>query len=186
MPVNMKNTIAEAFIKLSDEKAIDKITVKDVVEECNISRQSFYYHFQDILEVVEWSTEQSFEKLLNRSLQEDDPEIVLNEFITASEAAAPFMQKLLRSQKREQVERMMVRNIRSYLQDMISAKGKMPKIPFGDLEVALDFCTYGIVGLLLECCEKKNAVDRAKLARQMHRLLQGRIEEADKHAQQNR
>ena len=115
--------------------------MKDVVEECNISRQSFYYHFQDILEVVEWSTEQSFEKLLNRSLQEDDPEIVLNEFITASEAAAPFMQKLLRSQKREQVERMMVRNIRSYLQDMISAKGKMPKIPFEDLEVALDFWT---------------------------------------------
>ena len=107
----------------------------------------------------------------------------MNEFITASEAAAPLMQKLLRSQKREQVERMMVRNIRSYLQDMISAKGKMPKIPFEDLGVALDFCTYGIAGLLLECCEKKNAVDRAKLARQMRRLLQGRIEEADKHIQ---
>ena len=68
MPVNMKNMIAEAFVKLSDEKAIDKITVKDVVEECNISRQSFYYHFQDILEVIEWSAEQSFEKLLNDNL----------------------------------------------------------------------------------------------------------------------
>ena len=106
MPVNVKNLIAETFVKLSDEKNIDKITVKDIVEACGISRQAFYYHFRDLLEVIEWSMEQAFGQLLDRSLQEDDPEIVLNDFITASENAAPFMQKLFRSQKREQVERM--------------------------------------------------------------------------------
>ena len=197
MPVNVKNLIAETFVKLSDEKNIDKITVKDIVEACGISRQAFYYHFrdlleacgisrqtfyyhfQDILEVIEWSMEQAFEQLLDRSLQEDDPEIVLNDFITASENAAPFMQKLFRSQKREQVERLMARCVRSYLQELISAKGKLPRIPYEDLDIALNFCTYGIVGLLLECCDKKKAVDRETMARQMYRLLQGRIGEAD-------
>ena len=43
-----------------------------------------------------------------------------------------------------------------------------------DAETALSFCTYGIVGLLLEYCEKKD-VDRAQLARQMYRLLTGRV-----------
>lgn len=157
MPVNVKNLIAETFVKLSDEKNIDKITVKDIVEACGISRQAFYYHFQDLLEVIEWSMEQAFGQLLDRSLQEDDPEIVLNDFITASENAAPFMQKLFRSQKREQVERMMARCARSYLQELISAKGKLPRIPYEDLDIALNFCTYGIVGLLLECCDKKKA-----------------------------
>ena len=175
MPVNVKNLIAETFVKLSDEKNIDKITVKDIVEACGISRQAFYYHFQDLLEVIEWSMEQAFEQLLDRSLQEEDPEIVLNDFITASENAAPFMQKLFRSQKREQVERMMARCARSYLQELISAKGKLPRIPYEDLDIALNFCTYGIVGLLLECCDKKKAVDRETMARQMYRLLQGRI-----------
>ena len=85
MPVNVKNLIAETFVKLSDEKNIDKITVKDIVEACGISRQAFYYHFRDLLEVIEWSMEQAFGQLLDRSLQEDDPEIVLNDFITASE-----------------------------------------------------------------------------------------------------
>ena len=92
MPVQVKPMIAEAFIRLSKQKNIDKITVKDLVEACGISRMTFYYHFQDILEVIEWSMEQAFEQLLDRSLQEDDPEIVLNDFITASENAAPFMQ----------------------------------------------------------------------------------------------
>ena len=172
MPVNVKNLIAETFVRLSDEKNIDKITVKDIVEACGISRQAFYYHFQDLLEVIEWSMEQAFEQLLDRSLQEDDPEIVLND-------AAPFMQKLFHAQKREQVERMMVRCVRSYLQELISAKGKLPRIPYEDLDIALNFCTYGIVGLLLECCNKKKAVDRETMARQMYRLLQGRIGEAD-------
>ena len=179
MPVNVKNLIAETFVKLSDKKNIDKITVKDIVEACGISRQAFYYHFQDLLEVIEWSMEQAFEQLLDRSLQEDDPEIVLNDFIAASENAAPFMQKLFRSQKREQVERLMARCVRSYLQELISAKGKLPRIPYEDLDIALNFCTYGIVGLLLECCNKKKAVDRETMARQMYRLLQGRIGEAD-------
>ena len=53
MPVNVKNLIAETFVKLSDEKNIDKITVKDIVEACGISRQAFYYHFRDLLEVIE-------------------------------------------------------------------------------------------------------------------------------------
>ena len=77
MPVQVKPMIAEAFIRLSKQKNIDKITVKDLVEACGISRQTFYYHFQDILEVIEWSMEQAFSHLLEQSLAADDPEAVL-------------------------------------------------------------------------------------------------------------
>ena len=172
MPVNVKPLIADAFLKLSKEKNIDKITVKDIVDECGISRQSFYYHFQDILEVIEWSAEQAFQKLLERSMETDDAE----DFITASDEASAMLRKLLNSQKREQVERLMVRSVRAYLQELIRRKGPIADIPYEDAEAALSFCTYGIVGLLLEYCEKKD-VDRERLARQMYRLLTGRMAE---------
>ena len=119
MPVNVKPLIADAFLKLSKEKNIDKITVKDIVDECGISRQSFYYHFQDILEVIEWSAEQAFQKLLERSMETDDAEAVFQDFITASDEASAMLRKLLNSQKREQVERLMVRSVRAYLQELI-------------------------------------------------------------------
>ena len=179
MPVNMKVMIADALMKLSREKDVDKITVKDLVEECHISRQSFYYHFQDILEVIEWSTEQAFQKLLERSLETDDPEAVFRDFIVASEDANMLLQKLLKSQRREQIERLMVRYIRTYLREMIGHKGPRPDLPYEEMEVALSFCTYGIVGLLLEANEKK-PVDRDRLARQMHNLLAGRVAEKQK------
>ena len=179
MPVNMKVMIADALMKLSREKDVDKITVKDLVEECHISRQSFYYHFQDILEVIEWSTEQAFQKLLERSLETDDPEAVFRDIIVASEDANMLLQKLLKSQRREQIERLMVRYIRTYLREMIGHKGPRPDLPYEEMEVALSFCTYGIVGLLLEANEKK-PVDRDRLARQMHNLLAGRVAEKQK------
>ena len=41
----MKEIIAEAARKLILEKKVKKLTVKDTVEECQITRQAFYYHF---------------------------------------------------------------------------------------------------------------------------------------------
>ena len=55
MPANMKGTIAMNFLEMAKKKDIDKITVKELAENCNISRQSFYYHFQDIYGVLEWT-----------------------------------------------------------------------------------------------------------------------------------
>ncbi|MBR5944301.1 MAG: TetR family transcriptional regulator, partial [Lachnospiraceae bacterium] len=43
-----QKAIKESFIKLLNEKPLNKISVKDIVEECGINRNSFYYHFQDI------------------------------------------------------------------------------------------------------------------------------------------
>ena len=40
--------IKRSFIKLLNEKPLSKISVRDIVEDCGINRNSFYYHFQDI------------------------------------------------------------------------------------------------------------------------------------------
>ncbi len=157
-------------MQLSREKNVDKITVKDLVERCGISRQTFYYHFQDILEVIEWSMQQAFQALLTRSLASDDPEAVLRDFISASAEADVLLQKLLHSQRREQIEQIMVRSVRTYLQELLRSKGDGRRLPYEDMEIALTFCACGIVGLLLEYGGKKN-VDREKLACQMQRLL---------------
>ena len=52
MAENIKKKLADALIELSGRKSLDKITIKDLVEMCGISRQSFYYHYQDILDVI--------------------------------------------------------------------------------------------------------------------------------------
>lgn len=55
MPTFTKKAIEIALFKLLNEKPLSKITVKDIVEECGINRNSFYYHFQDIPALIEES-----------------------------------------------------------------------------------------------------------------------------------
>lgn len=48
-----KKAIVETFVRLLNERPLNKITVKDIVEECGINRNTFYYHFEDIPSLVE-------------------------------------------------------------------------------------------------------------------------------------
>ena len=45
--------IEESFIRLLNGRPLDKITIKDIVDGCGISRNTFYYHFQDITALLE-------------------------------------------------------------------------------------------------------------------------------------
>ena len=73
MPADMKAIIAQAFKELAQQKSIDKITVKSLIESCGISRQTFYYHFQDIMDVISWSLQQVSEETLARSIKAGTP-----------------------------------------------------------------------------------------------------------------
>ena len=48
-----KQAIKEAFIRLLNDRPLKQITVRDIVEECGINRNSFYYHFSDIPTLLE-------------------------------------------------------------------------------------------------------------------------------------
>ena len=171
----MKSMIADAFMTLSKTKDVDKITVTDLVKACHISRQTFYYHFQDILEVLEWSVQQAFQEILAHSMDTEGPEDTLRSFIESSSEADALLKKLLHSQRREQIETILVNAVRSYLQEVLNRQDSKPDLPLADAKIMLDFYTYGIVGLLLENCGKKS-LDKEKMAHQMQRLIFDRID----------
>jgi len=47
-----KKMIREVFIKMLNERPLDKITVTAITEECEINRNTFYYHYTDIYEIL--------------------------------------------------------------------------------------------------------------------------------------
>ena len=53
MPSFTKKAIIESFLHLAAKKPPDKITVRDIVDDCGINRNTFYYYFQDIYAVLE-------------------------------------------------------------------------------------------------------------------------------------
>ena len=69
MPAQMKEKIADTYIQLLCGGSVDKITVKALIDACHISRQTFYYHFQDILDVLEYIIRRDSQKLVEQAHQ---------------------------------------------------------------------------------------------------------------------
>nr|MCR4933169.1 TetR/AcrR family transcriptional regulator [Lachnospiraceae bacterium] len=59
-----QKAIKESFIKLLNERPLSKISVKDIVEDCGINRNSFYYHFQDIPALLETIITEQAEEII--------------------------------------------------------------------------------------------------------------------------
>ena len=49
-----KKAIASGLKELTKKKSFDKITIQDITDICGLNRQTFYYHFQDKYELVDW------------------------------------------------------------------------------------------------------------------------------------
>ena len=62
-----KQVIADAFVKLVEEKPVDSITINDITNKCGLNRQTFYYHFADIYDLVEWILLESTDKVIGKN-----------------------------------------------------------------------------------------------------------------------
>ena len=174
MAVDMKRMIADAFFELSIDKSIDKITVMDLVESCNISRQTFYYHFQDITEVLEWKMQQELEQMLAYSRTAETPEAALRVFVAAIAEKNHLIPQILQSRRRNEMEQLLVQAVRTYLRELLQNSAPAVSLSYADLDVALDFYAFGIGGLLVACRQRGN-IDVDALTGQIYRLLSGNM-----------
>ena len=63
-----KEALAAALRKMMTVKPIDKVTVKDIVEICGVNRQTFYYHFDNVDNLLEWVFEQDSDRVFPREV----------------------------------------------------------------------------------------------------------------------
>ena len=53
-----KRALAASLKKLMTKKSLSKITINEIVRDCGVNRNSFYYHFEDIYALFKWMLEQ--------------------------------------------------------------------------------------------------------------------------------
>ncbi|MBR7182023.1 MAG: TetR family transcriptional regulator [Clostridia bacterium] len=63
MPSPTEKAIVASFLKLVAKRPFDKITVRDIVDDCGINRNTFYYYFQDIYAVLEEICQTAIDRL---------------------------------------------------------------------------------------------------------------------------
>lgn len=61
-----RNAIMDSCVRLLEERPISKISVKDIVEDCGINRNTFYYHFQDLPTLIEMIVQEEVDQLIKK------------------------------------------------------------------------------------------------------------------------
>ncbi|MCR5208221.1 MAG: TetR family transcriptional regulator [Eubacterium sp.] len=70
MASKAKTSLINTFLDLVEREGYKKITVTSLVESCGISRQTFYYHFDDIHEMIEWAFNEETDKICKAGADE--------------------------------------------------------------------------------------------------------------------
>lgn len=91
--IRTRKLIMDSFIELSSKKEFKEITVKDITEKAMINRATFYYHFEDIYDLLEKALSEVLLINLDRKKLENEK---LNEqsIIHIFEAITKFQQSL--------------------------------------------------------------------------------------------
>lgn len=171
--INMKAKITEAFFSLSHKKNIDRITVTDLVTECKISRQTFYYHFRDILDVCEWSLQQEMPKILERTCEAESGPEAIRIFLDILRDNRRLIRRLHASDRRDQLERLLIRTLRDYLRELITRKAPDSKLSNRDFEFLLDFYSTALSEYMILHIDDET--DAGVLANQLYRLMDGQM-----------
>ena len=66
-----KLALADSMKDLMEEKAMTKITIADITKSCNLSRKSFYYHFKDKFDLVNWIFYTEFVSVVQKTSSPD-------------------------------------------------------------------------------------------------------------------
>lgn len=174
MKEDMKSVIADTFSEMLEKEDIDKITVTRLIAQCHISRQTFYYHFKDIMDVLEWTFRRATQELVEQSLNAEDRLKALTAYITFVRQNRTKLKKLTYSRRWVQIEGMLVEAVTVYLAEL--ARNRVPGIELSvdDLEVMLTFYACGMVGVLLQYVDKPN-LNEEKLVIQMERIITGKM-----------
>ena len=62
-----QKAIIATFLEILQDKSLDKITVKDIVEQAEINRNTFYYYYEDIYDLLDYIFEDELRKVLSEA-----------------------------------------------------------------------------------------------------------------------
>ena len=180
-----KRAMEASLKKLLLQKPLDKITINDIAEDCGISRMTFYYHFKDIYDLVEWSCAEDAVKALAGKKTYDTWQQGLLQIFEAVKENKPFIMNVYRSVSREQVELYLYKVTYGLLLDVVNEEAADQQVGEEDRAFIAHFYKYAFVGLMLDWIRGDMKEEPKRIVSRLSLLMQGNFARALEAYRQN-
>lgn len=173
-----KRALEESLKKMLLKKPVNKITISDITEDCGINRMTFYYHFKDIYDLVEWSCVEDAARALDGKKTYDTWQQGFQQIFQTVLDNKPFVQNVYQSVNREQVETYLYSLTHNLLIGVIEEKTVGMQVRDEDKEFIADFFKFAFVGLMLDWIRNGMKKDPQQIIDRLSILIEGDITRA--------
>ena len=143
-----KQLLCESLKKKMAVKPLDKISIREITEDCGLNRQTFYYHFEDIYDQVKWMYEQEAVSLLREHesiLFWQEGLLLLFAYLEKNRAVCLCA---LRSMGHEHVRRLFYDDLDDVLKNLVFSLGEQAHIPQEYGEFLTHYFTLSLASLV--------------------------------------
>ena len=173
-----KRALEESLKRMLLKKPVNKITISDITEDCGISRMTFYYHFKDIYDLLEWCCLEDAAKALDGKKTYDTWQEGFLQIFRAVLANQPFVQNVYQSVSREKVETYLHALTHNLVIGVVEEKAQGMEVRDEDKEFIADFYKFAFVGLMLDWIKKGMKKDPQQIIDRLSILIEGDIARA--------
>lgn len=177
MPSFTRQAIMKAFMQLLEERPLNKITVKDIVEVCGINRNTFYYHFEDIPSLIEAIVKEETEMIAKQHSEiasvQDALEIAVSYILKQKKAALHVFQSANRDIYERYLMQLCQYVVETYFAKVVGDRRINPE----DVEIIIRSCRCWCFGLLIDWMNTGLREDILPLLKRLCELREGAVEE---------
>ena len=184
MPGFTKNAIKKEFLRLLDEKPLNQITVKIIVERGGINRNSFYYHYQDLPALIEEIVREQADIFIADYPDIGSMEEAINAVVDFCSRNRRAILHIYKSVNRDIFEDYLWKICDYVLSAYAKTAFKGHRVSESDRRLILDYYGFQCFGICISWLNKGMKEDvREKIAR-FHELEKGFVEEMIRRAEE--
>ena len=176
MADNTKRLLVASLKNQLHKKTLNKITISDITNDAGVNRMTFYYHFHDIYELVEWAFEDEiFSNANGKTYTFDNWQEGVLDVMKVLLDNKSFVMNIYHSLNREQIENSLLSNMRDTIAVPLSSQLDKVGIPKEDRTFVIDFYLYGFMGTVLEWIDHDMKEAPETLVERFARLMNSTI-----------
>ena len=173
-----KRALEQSLKNLLLKKPLTKITINDIAEDCGINRMTFYYHFKDIYDLVEWSCMEDARKALEEKKTYDTWQQGLLQIFDAVRQNKPFIMNVYRCVHQEQVEKFLSPLVDSLLRGVINEESAGMTVRDEDKDFIAQVYSYVFIGIMLDWIKNDMRGEPEVIVEKLATLIKGSISSA--------
>lgn len=173
-----KRALAASLKKLLTKTTLDKITIQQLVDDAEVSRKTFYYHFQDVYDLLEWALVDEGKQVLEGNITADTWQKGLGNVLEYLQDNRTVILNIFRS-VRSDVDYLKIHVSNLILPLMERIFDEQPdheKITPEDREFILRFYSLGVVELCMVWIGGGMKPDADALMTQVNKIFTGSME----------